>query len=324
MPSMAAAVATARRQIQCREVPAPAPVDGKVLVRTELASICGSDLKIVYTEWVNQFPMAPGHPGHEGVGEVVDGGDTGVEAGRVVLTVPRIGDNFGFAAYQLIDPGQLLALPSGQPHHRPLMAQQLGTVVFACKLLPPLGGKTAVVVGQGSAGLFHDFILRRMGAERIIAVEPVPERLALSATMGADDAIDVTGAPATEAVLDLTGGLGADVVIDAVGTVETLNQTLRLARDGGRIAAFGLPTTSRPVPFEWDVFFRKSLTIHAVHGSQKEAGLPDFRLAMDMIANGEIDVSPLLTHTLPISAVQEGFDLADSRDDGAIKVSLTF
>ena len=52
------------------------------------------------------------------------------------------------------------------------MAQQLGTVVFGCRRLPSLVGKTVAVIGQGSVGLFHDFMLRRIGAHRIIAIEP--------------------------------------------------------------------------------------------------------------------------------------------------------
>ena len=204
------------------------------------------------------------------------------------------------------------------------MAQQLGTVVFACRRLPSLLGQTVAVIGQGSVGLFHDFMLRRMGAHRIIAIEPVPERLAAAKAMGVDEAIDVTGQQATTAVLDVTGGLGADLVIEAVGSVETLNQALQMARPLGRIAAFGLPTTMDRVPFDWDTFFRRRLDIHTVFGAQDEPGLPAFRLAVDFITRGEIDMAPFVTHQLPITDVQAAFDLADSKEDGALKVSLTF
>ena len=324
MPTMPAAIAFERGQVRCDEVPVPEAEPGMVLVKTSLASICGSDLHAVYTHWTRDFPLPPGSPGHEGVGEVVDGGGSEFAAGDIVLTVPKIWDARAFAGYQLLEPRQLLKLPSTRPPSHLLMAQQLGTVVFGCKLLPPLSGKTVVVLGQGSAGLFHDFMLRRMRAHRIIAIEPVPERLALGRAMGIDDAIDVTGDRATDAVLDLTGGEGADIVIEAVGSVETLNQTLKLARPNGRIAAFGLPTTTERVPFDWDSFFRKSLTMFAIHSAQEEPGLPDFKQALDFITSGEIDMSPFVTHVFHISDVQLAFDLARSREDGAVKVSLTF
>ena len=322
---MLAALATVQKQISCRDVPVPEPTAGKVLVRTELASVCGSDLHVVNTDWkASTFPLAPGAPGHEGAGEVIDGGGTEYSPGDLVLTVPKIWEARTFAAYQLIEPEQLIRLDSSRPMSHLLMAQQLGTVVFGCRLLPPLLGKTAVVIGQGSAGLLHDFMLRRLGAHRIIAIEPIPERLALGRSMGVDEAVDVTGARATEAVLDLTGGEGADVVIEAVGSVETLNQTLRIARPRGRILAFGLPTTAERVPFDWDSLFASSLTVQAIHSGQEEPGLPDFRLALDFISRGEIDMSPFVTHELPITQVKEAFDLAESKEDGAIKVSLTF
>ena len=325
MSNMAAAVVRELGRVECDIVAAPEPEAGRVLVRTSLASICGSDLHIAYQGWgVTGLPMPPGRPGHEGVGEVVDGGGTGFEPGQVVLTVPNIHDSATFAEYQLLKPGNLLTLPHAKPLTHLLMAQQLGTVIFGCRLLPPLRGKTVAVIGQGSVGLFHDFILRRLGAERIIGVDPVPARLQAARNMGVDETVPETGPAATEAILDLTDGEGAGVVIDAVGSVETLNQSLAVAAKWGRVAAFGLPTTAEPVPFDWASLFRKSLTMHAIHGAQDVPGLPVFRAAVDLISNGEIDMSPFVTHSFPIDRVDSAFDLADSKSDGALKVSLTF
>ncbi len=325
MPTMPAALATDLQRIRCDLVPVPDPEPGKVLVRTRLASICGSDLHIVYMGWnAHEFPLPHGYPGHEGLGEVVDGGDTGFAPGDLVLTAPNIWSSRTFAGYQLIEPHFLLKLPRDVPEKHLLMAQQLGTVVFGCRRLPSLIGQTVVVVGQGSVGLFHDFMLRRLGAHRIIGIEPVPERLAAGRAMGLDEAVDVSGRRATEAVMDLTGGEGADLVIEAVGSVETLNQTLQLAKPLGRIAVFGLPPTMERVPFDWDTFFRKRLDMHTVFGAQDEPGLPAFQIAVDYIARGDIDMAPFVTHTFPIDRVQEAFDLAHSKEDGALKVSLTF
>ena len=325
MPTMPAALATDLQRIRCDLVPVPDPEPGKVLVRTRLASICGSDLHIVYMGWnAHEFPLPHGYPGHEGLGEVVDGGGTDFAPGDLVLTAPNIWSSRTFAGYQLIEPHFLLKLPRDVPEKHLLMAQQLGTVVFGCRRLPSLIGQTVVVVGQGSVGLFHDFMLRRLGAHRIIGIEPVPERLAAGRAMGLDEAVDVSGRRATEAVMDLTGGEGADLVIEAVGSVETLNQTLQLAKPLGRIAVFGLPPTMEPVPFDWDTFFRKRLDMHTVFGAQDEPGLPAFQIAVDYIARGDIDMAPFVTHTLPIDRVQEAFDLAHSKEDGALKVSLTF
>ena len=322
---MMTGVATGLGQVRCQEVPALEPKTGKVLVRTIKASICGSDLHVVYMGWnVDKFPLVNGHPGHEGVGEVVDGGGTGFQTGELVLTVPLVAEAHTFSEYQLIDPAGLLLLPKGPPLSHLLMAQQLGTVIFASRKLPSLAGKTVIVLGQGSAGLFHDFVLRRLGADRIIVVEPVAARRAAAIAMGVDETIDLTGAAATDAVMDLTGGEGAEVVIEAVGSVETLNQSLHMARLLGQVVIFGLPPTAERVLFDWDAMLRGRLTLHTVRGAQEEPGLPDFKLALDYIAGGEIDVSPFVTHDYPISRIQDAFDIANTRGDGALKVLVSF
>ncbi|MDA1188776.1 MAG: zinc-binding dehydrogenase [Chloroflexi bacterium] len=323
--TMPAARATALKTIRCDEIATPKPERGKVLLKTKLASICGSDLHIVYMGWnAHEFPLAHGYPGHEGVGEVVDGTDTEFQPGDKVLTVPSIWESKTFAGYQSLAPRYLLKLPDDTPLAHSLMAQQLGTVVFSCLRLPSLLGQTVAIIGQGSVGLFHDFMLRKLGVRRIIALEPVKERRVAGQRMGVNDAIDVTGDRATQAVLDLTDGRGADVVIEAVGSVDTLNQAMKLAKPFGRVVAFGLPPTMERVPFDWDTFFRRRLLLNSVFGAQDEEGLPAFRLALDYIANKEIDVAPFVTHQFPIGKVQEAFDLASSKQQGALKVSLTF
>ncbi len=325
MSKMPAAIATKLREIQCDEIPVPFPTKDKVLVKTKLASICGSDLHITHMGWnVTEFPLPHGYPGHEGIGLVVDGGETDFFEGDLVLTVPNIWLSRCFAGYQLLDPQFLLKISSNMPMSHLLMAQQLGTVVFGSKKLPSLSEKTVAVIGQGSVGLFHDFILHRMGAKQIIAIEPVKERLKAATNMGATHLIDVTGEKAVDAVLDMTDGRGADVVIEAVGSVETLNQSLKLVKRFGRIAAFGLPPTMDKIPFDWDTFFRKCVDMHSVFGAQDEAGLPAFKKAVELIETKEINMSPLITHQIPIQEVQYAFDLADSKGDGALKVSLTF
>ncbi len=325
MTKMPAAIATGLGQWTCEEIPIPSTERGKVLVKTNLASICGSDLHISYMGWnVSEFPLPHGYPGHEGIGEVVEGGDTGYQPGELVLTAPAIWQSKCFAEFQLIDPQFLLRLPSGIPLSHLLMAQQLGTVVFGCQRLPSLVGKTVAVIGQGSVGLFHDFMLRKMGAHEIIGIEPVPERLAAGRNMGIDHAIAVTGDEATEAIMDITNGEGTDLVIEAVGSVEALNQSLDLVKIFGRIAAFGLPPTAERIPFDWDMFFRKCVQMHSVFRGQDEPGLPAFQLAVDYIKKGDIDMAPFVTHQFPIWDIQDAFDLANNRTDGALKVSLTF
>ena len=172
---MQCAQVTGLGKIKTIDVPIPSIESGELLVKTKIASICGSDLHIVNMGWnVTEYPLPHGYPGHEGIGQVVDhNGVNGFENGDLVLTVPNIWNSKTFAEYQVLNSQYLLRLPKHTPESHLLMAQQLGTVIFGCRRLPPLLGKTVAVIGQGSVGLFHDFMLKRLGAHRIIAIEPL-------------------------------------------------------------------------------------------------------------------------------------------------------
>ncbi len=324
MATMLAAVLRGLGDIVCDEVAVPEPSRDKALVRMRMASICGTDLHYVYRGWPrNEYPMSPGEPGHEGVGVVVDPGLTGFAEGALVLTVPNIWEARNFAEYQAVSGHFLVELPSDRPAAELMMAQQLGTVIFAARKLPEMTGKTAVVIGQGSAGLFHDFYLRRLGAARIIAIEPNRDRREAGRALGVDDLVDVTGERGTEAVLELTGGRGAEVVVDAVGGGSTLNEAVRMARAEGHIHVFGLPTGFEPTLFDLSSYFLKRLDMRTIFGAQDEPGLASFRAALDLIVRGEIDMEPYVTHMLPIERVGDAFELAGAPRDGALKVSLS-
>ena len=324
MATMQAAILRGLGDIVCDEVPRSEAGPDKVLVKMQMASICGTDLHYGYYGWPrNEYPMAPGEPGHEGVGIVEDPGPTSLREGARVLTVPNIWEARNFAAYQAVSPHFIVELPDDRPVAELMMAQQLGTVIFAGRKLPPMTGKTAVVIGQGSAGLFHDFYLRRLGASRIIAIEPNADRRAAGVALGVDDAIDVTGEAAVDAVAQLTDGRGAEVVVDAVGGHETLDQAVRMAQAEGHVHVFGLPTGFGTRPFDLGAFFLKRLDIRTTFGAQDEEGLVSFRQALQLILDGEIAMAPYVTHTLPLAQVRDAFELAHEPQGGALKVSLT-
>ena len=323
---MRAAVAVKRGIVRCEEVETPEAGPGDVLVRTLAASICGSDLHMVNTGWaMHDFPAMSGHPGHEAVGEVVESRSQKFSEGDLVLTTPHIWDSRCFADYQAIDDAHVLKLDPGVDIDSVTLAQQLGTVIFAAKRLPEsLEGQTCLVVGQGSAGLFWDFILTHLGAEKIISIEPLHWRRELGITYGADQTIDATGDSATQAVKELTDGLGADLVIEAVGSTPTLSQAFHLVRDEGQVVLFGLPESEEPVPFDYSQMFRSRASAFTVLGSQDEPGLTSYVEAVRTITSGEIDVNPIISHRINITEIDRAFDIATERVDRAVKIGITF
>src|ERR1700761_1084605 len=293
-------------RVECEDVPVPPVADGEILVRTVYASICGSDLHEVF--FATPPPSMPaGHPGHESVGEVAESRCPGFAPGDCVLTVPHAADGRCLSEFQ--------ALP-GSACVRLLMAQQLGTVVYALRRHPlDLVGRDAAVIGQGSAGAFFTFLLKRAGVARVLVSDKSPARLAYSRKVGADLTVDVgTGDAGTgdfrSAVLEATGGRGADVVVEAVGSRETFPLSVELAAPGATLVWFGLPEGTGNYPFSFPDFFRRGLTAYSNFGAQGEPGLESFRDAVRLIEDGAIDVSPLLSRLLPIERVDEAFRIA--------------
>ena len=323
---MRAAIAVKQGVVRCENVEIPSPSDGEVLVRTRAASICGSDLHMVNTGWaMHTFPAMAGHPGHEAVGEVVESRSAKFNEGDIVLTTPHIWNSRCFADFQAVDHAHVLKLDQSVEFDTVTLAQQLGTVVYAAKRLPAsLDGQACVVVGQGRAGLFWDFILKGLNAEKIISIEPLSWRRELGRSYGVDETIDVTGDAAVDAIRDLTGGIGADLVIEAVGSTPTLSQAFHLVRDEGRVVLFGLPESEDLVPFDYSQMFKSRADVFTVLGSQDEPGLTSYSEAARLIRKGEIDVDPIISHQVNISKIDRAFAIAGERVDGVVKVGITF
>jgi L-iditol 2-dehydrogenase len=311
-------------RVVCEEVPAPTAADGQVLVRTAYASICGSDLHGVFLSDPDGTSPA-GYPGHESVGEVVESRCPGFAPGDRVLTVPHAIDGRCLAEYQALPGAYCIRLPDAAPLSHLLMAQQLGTVVYALRVHPlDVTGRDAAVIGQGSAGAFFTFLLKRAGAALVLVSDKSPARLAYATKLGADLALDANVADFRSAVAEATGGHGADVVVEAVGSRETFPLSLDVAAPGATLVWFGLPEGPGDYPFSFRDFFNRGLTAYSNAGAQGEPGLVSFRHAVRLIADGAIDVAPLLSHTLPIEQVEEAFRIAHDRTDNALKVSIKF
>ena len=320
-------------RVVCEEAPLPSAADGEILLRTAYASICGSDLHSVFQETPPQ-PGVAGYPGHESVGEVVESRCPGFEPGDHVLTVPHFADGRCMAEYQALPGSACIRLPETAPLSHLLMAQQLGTVAFALRRHPlDLIGQDAAVIGQGSAGAFFTFLLKRAGAARVLVSDKSPARLAYSRQLGADIAVDAGPIDAgtvdadaggfRSAVLEATGGRGrpgrgggrqpGDVPAEP-GAGRGRGDH-RLVRPAGGAGAY---------PFSFHDFFRRRLTAYSTFDAQGEPGLESFRYAVRLIADGAIDVAPLLSHMLPIDQVEEAFRIAHDRTGNALKVSVTF
>ncbi len=309
--------------VEVADFPDPVPAPGEVLVRMHLASICGSDTHVVLDGFHRPERFGdPGYPGHEGVGVVEASHSDLFAVGDRVLTVPPGWLGACFAELQVVPEQYLVPVPDGLSLERGLMAQQLGTTVFAMKKFGRPDGEVAVVIGAGSAGLYFVQHLRRAGYPHVVVAEPDPARRALAQELGATRVVDPAGESLVEVVASLTGGSGAALVIEAAGYDALRADAIEMVRHSGTVGFFGYPELAGDAPYPAFLAFRRNVTIEWVNGAQLEPGLASFREAMDLIAAGDIAVDHCLERFLDLEDVDAAVRLAKRRGEGAAKVNL--
>jgi len=317
-----AGTVTAPGQIALVEVPEPqldsAQGAPQIIFQPEVTCLCGSD--IPFFDGSPEVPTASiGQSLHEMVGTVVDTDGNRFQAGARVLAVPV--DQRGLSERFALDETRAIPVTPGQPDEHLMLAQPLGTVLFALKKLPPVLDADVAVVGQGPIGQMFCAALRNLGARHIIGIDPIPERLARSRDMGATATICNADEDPLQTVIDITGGSLPDIVIEAVGhTDQALNLCIRLCRHAGRILYFGVPPETID-GVRWRDLMQKNLTVHTSINPSFER---DFPLAMRWIAESRIDLMGLITHRFPLSQIQTAFETFKQRRDGALKVVVEF
>ncbi|MBO0701754.1 MAG: zinc-binding dehydrogenase [Candidatus Dormibacteraeota bacterium] len=331
---MRAAVLTAPARVEVDDFPIPDLEPGDVLVRMTRASICGSDLHVVYDGFAGAFGK-PGYPGHEGIGLVAESRSAEFRAGQVVLTVPTGLGGRCFATHQVVPEAFLVPLPDDADTDRLLFAQQLGTTIYAMRKfwprdpvtnetpagLEPLEPRCAVVIGAGSAGLFFVQLARRQGFEKIVVSDPSSERRRLALELGATDVADGTTEQLLDATQSSSGGRGADLVIEAAGYDLCRDQAIQAVRPRGRVGCFGYPEKPGLAPFPVQLCFRKAPTIEFTVGTQREPGLRSFREAVQEIQRGTLEVDYCRGTGFDIEHAPEALAVAQARGP-AVKVSI--
>jgi threonine dehydrogenase-like Zn-dependent dehydrogenase len=301
------------------EPTAPYGETGQIIFQPQIACLCGSDLPYFNGEPPEYPARSVGHSLHEMVGTVTATNGQRWKEGDEVLVVPV--NQCGFFERYIVSEDRAIPLDPRLDKHYAVLAQPFGTVLYGLKKLPNIIDKDVVVVGQGPIGQMFNTMLARLGAREIIALDKLDERLALSPKMGATATINVTRTDAATEVKRILGGELADVVIEAVGHADqVINTCISLVKHRGHILYFGVPPEHID-GVAWRELFYKNATIQTTVN-------PDFRrdfpLAMRWMAEGRVDLRPLITHTYPLTQIQTAFETFRDRREGAQKVLLEF
>jgi 2-desacetyl-2-hydroxyethyl bacteriochlorophyllide A dehydrogenase len=333
-------------EVLVAEVPEPEILHaGDAIVRIEASGVCGSDLHIYH----GRVKIEPGFTiGHEYVGTVVAAGADVAEfsVGDRVLGCfqtacgrcffcrrgwfhkcdtsrtfghgAALGSLQGTQAEQALVPNADLVLrrvPEGMSDDVALFAGDvMGTGYHAVVESALRPGDVAAVLGLGPVGLCAVQAALAVGAAQVIAVDSVPERLAMAKSFGAR-AVHLSEEDPRAAAREATDGRGVDVCIDAVGDPRALELALRLTRKCGTVQAIGVYAERCEV--HMGLLWIKALNLHSGHANV--IGHLDSVLAM--MSAGRLDPSRLVTHHMSLDEAPEAYALYDRRE--ALKIVLT-
>jgi threonine dehydrogenase-like Zn-dependent dehydrogenase len=352
MATMRAVVFHGANDIRVEEIARPHAGVGQAVVRITLTTICGTDLHILRGE----YPVRPGLViGHEPVGviEELGPGVTGYAVGDRVLIgaitpcgqcraclsghLSQCGHGDGYEAIggwrfgNTIDGAQAeyLLVPAAQANLAKIPPSLTDEQVVLCADIASTGfsgaesagirpGDAVVVLAQGPIGLCATAGARLMGAALVIGVDGDEQRLAMSRRMGADVTLDHRAVDVAAEVRRLTGG-GADVAIEALGTQQTFETALRSLRPGGTLSSLGVYSGKLEVPYD---AFAAGLGDHRIVTTLCPGGKERMRRLMALVERGRVDLRPLLTHTVSLDRIVEGYELFGGRRDGVLKVAV--
>jgi threonine 3-dehydrogenase len=172
------------------------------------------------------------------------------------------------------------------------------------------------VIGCGPIGLFAVAIARALGAWKVFAIEPNPDRRALAGAMGADLLIDPTAEDPVEVVLRETDGAGAEVVLEMSGNARAIDQGTRMVARGGRVSLLGLPDGPVTLDLNDQVIFKEA-RILGITGREM---FRTWQQTTTLLSTGRVDVSPVITHRFPLERYEEAFET--TRSGHAAKVIM--
>ena len=167
-------------------------------------------------------------------------------------------------------------------------------------------GDTVAVVGDGAVGLCAIIAAKRLGAARILALSRHPARQQLAREFGATDIVEERGQAAVEAVKRLTNGIGVDATLECVGTNESMQTALAIARAGSMVGYVGVPHgIQMPVP---TLFYRNI----GAHGgpAPARAYLPEL---MEDVLAGRINPGRVFDFTTDLDGIAQAYAAMDER-----------
>jgi len=331
-------------QLDIADLPAPVPGVDEILVRVAACGICGSDVHGYDGTSGRRIP--PIVMGHEAAGVVASagpgvskfkpgdrvtfdstvycgqcefclGGDINLCNNRQVIGVScgdyrRAG---AFAEYVVVPQRIAYHLPDALEFQQAAMLEAVSVALHAVRVSEMKGGETVLVIGAGMIGLLTLQAARAGGASRVLVADIDRSRLQTAEKIGADETMLLSGAELTKEIYRRTDGRGVDLVLEAVGRDETIAAGIASVRKGGTVTLIGNISPEVKIPLQ--VVVSRQIRLQ---GSCASSG--EYPQAMELMANGKIQVKQLITAVAPLSEGPRWFARLHAGEPNLMKVVL--
>ncbi len=340
-------VLTGIRKMEMQERPDPALANNKdVKIKLESIGVCGSDIHYYTTGQIgSQIVEYPFPVGHESGGTVVEVGKgvTRVKPGDRIAIEPAIhcGEcdqckagrqntcrNMRFlgcpgqidgclSEYIVMPEDNCFLIPDTMSFDEAAISEPLAIGVYAVRQSMPMAGAKVGILGFGPIGMSVMLPAQAYGAEDIYVTDKIEERLQIARDMGAN----YTGNPEVQDVvkeINEAEPLQLDVVFECCGQQDAIDNALEILKPGGKLMIIGIPEVPG-LSFHMDYMRRKEITVVNV---RRQNGC--VQEALDLMATGKIDVSPMATHRFSFDDTKKAFDLVAGYKDGVMKAMIDF
>jgi threonine dehydrogenase-like Zn-dependent dehydrogenase len=317
--------------VRAEDVPRPRCGPGEAVVKIAYAGICGSDLH-VYRKgmFVTSAPVTMGHE-FSGVVEEIGEGVTGLAPGDHVIGDPRVtcgscawcmekqynlcpGLGFigevapgCFAEYIAMKAGLLLKVPPNVDLKTAALAEPLAVALHIAEAGSFSGADSIGIIGAGPIGLLTLLLAGNLKVSHIAVVDLSPARLDLARELGAHSTYQSVPEFPADAV---------DVAVEAVGLEVTLSGAIKWLKPRGRLVMAGL--YEEQVRIDPNDIISKELLVSGINAY----GTEDIIKAIELLRDASLDLSPVVSHVLPLEAAPSAFSLLTSGDKSASKILL--
>jgi L-iditol 2-dehydrogenase len=344
---MKAMVLTGIKQMEMREWPDPMIKNGhEVKIKLERVGVCGSDIHYYRTGKIgSQVVEFPFPVGHESGGTVVEVGNrvTKIKPGDRIAIEPAIscgqcdqclagrpntcrhtrflgcpGQVEGCLTEYVVMPEEnCFPIPDNMSFDAAAISEPLAIGLYAVKQSGLTASDKIGILGFGPIGMSVMLPAMALGAERIYVTDKIDERLAVAGKSNAK----WKGNPAKEDVSGVINQLEPfqlDVVFECCGEQDAIDDALQIVKPGGKIMLIGIPE-QQSLCFDMDYMRRKEITL--INVRRQRYCLQE---ALDLMASGKVDVSPMATHRFHFRDTKKAFDLVDAYQDGVMKAMIQF